>query len=94
MDTVTIKIDKEVKKAAQKQARREGISLANLFASKLTSFFTYAIKPREDHKPEEKLNAKTVRELLKISKDIKKGKNLSPVFHNVEDAINYLKHAK
>ena len=91
MDTVTIKINKEVKKMAQKQARIEGVSLANLFASKLTSFFTYEIKPREGLVIEEKFNAKTAREIRQALKEIKQGKGLSPGFDNAEDAINYLK---
>jgi len=89
MDTVTIKINKEVKKVAQKQARREGISLANLFASRITSFFSYPIS-KEDFRSDEKLNARTIRELTKISKDAKEGKNLSPVFKTVEEMKKYL----
>ncbi len=92
MDTITIKIDKEIKKVAQKQARREGVSLANFFASKITSFFTYAVKSREYIEPKEELNAKTRKLLVKEMKEIREGKNLSPIFNNTEDAVNYLKN--
>ena len=38
----------------------------------------------------EKLNTKTMRQLRKAIKDIKKGKNLSPVFHTVAEMRKYL----
>ena len=38
-----------------------------------------------------KLNAKTRKEIEQALKDIKSGKNLSPAFDNVADAIAYLK---
>ena len=43
------------------------------------------------NRKEEKLNAKTRRLLMRALKDIKEGKNMSPAFDNVEDAIAYLK---
>ena len=91
MDTVTIKIDKEVKKVAQKQARREGVSLANLFASRITTFFTSTYL-NNDFEPKEQLNAKTREMLVKEMKEIREGKNMSPGFDDVEDAIAYLKN--
>ncbi len=92
MDTVIFKIDKKLKQAAQKRAQIKGFSLTDFYKSATQSFvnneldFGLIIRPQ--------LKDKVVRELLKISKDIEKGKNLSPVFNNAEDAINYLKHAK
>lgn len=91
MDTVTIKINKEVKKVAQKQARQAGVSLANLFASKITTLFAHPSSP-EDFRPDEKFNAKTAREIRQSLKEIRQGKGLSPGFTNVEDAIKYLKN--
>ncbi len=92
MDTVIFKIDKKLKQAAQKQAKKGGFSLSDYYRS--VTIPLAEGKSRIGLIREEQLNAKTVRELLKISKDIKEGKNLSPVFDNVEDAINYLKCAK
>ena len=39
----------------------------------------------------DELNLATRRQLAKITKDIKAGKNLSPAFNNARDAIAYLK---
>ena len=41
-----------------------------------------------------RLNAKTRRELLAISKDIRRGKNLSPAFANAKDAIAFLQSVR
>jgi len=90
MDTVTIKIDKKIKKVAQEQAKRQGISVASLFASKITTFFTPTYS-NNDYRPDEKFNAKTAREIRQALKEIKQGKGLSPGFDNARDAINYLK---
>ncbi len=88
METVTIKIDKKVKKEAQKQARQQGVSLSRLFSSKITTFF----KPQtDDYGPEEKFNAKTAREMRQIMKDIKDGKNLEGPFSSVEEFMKALK---
>lgn len=92
MDTVIFKIDKKLKLAAQKKARIRGISLTDFYKSATQSFVGGELDMGIIIRPQ--LNAKTVRELKKISKDIKKGKNLSPAFNNAEDAINYLKSLK
>jgi len=89
MDTVIFKIDKKLKQAAQKRAQIKGFSLTDFYKSATQSFvneeldFGLIIRPQ--------LKDKVVRELLKISKDIKEGKNLSPVFHTVEEMKAYLK---
>lgn len=92
MDTVIFKIDKRLKNAAQKRAKEKGISLTDFYRGATKSFVEDEIDIGLIVRPQ--LNAKTRRELIQISKDIKEGKNLSPVFNNAEDAINYLKHAK
>ncbi|MCX6703708.1 MAG: hypothetical protein NTV02_03415 [Candidatus Zambryskibacteria bacterium] len=40
------------------------------------------------------LKSKVIRELLRVSRDTKEGKNLSPGFTNVEGVIAYLKKLK
>lgn len=92
MDTVIFKIDKKLKEKAQKQAKKGGFSLSDYYRHATVSLAEGECTVDIVEKP--KLNAKTIRELLKISKDIKEGKNLSPVFNNADDAINYLKRAK
>ena len=82
MDTVTIKIDKKIKQAAVKEARRRGISVPKLLSFKI----------KEEFEAKERLNAKTRGELLQVTKEAKKGKNVTR-FDNINDAIAYLKHA-
>ncbi len=88
MDTVIFKIDKKLKQAAQKKAQIKGISLTDFYKSATQSFVNNEIDVGLVVRPQ--LNAKTVRELLKISKDIKEGKNLSPVFHTIGEMKKYL----
>lgn len=92
MDTVIFKVDKKLKERAQKQAKKGGFSLSEYYRHATVSLAEGDCTVDIIERP--KLNARTIRELLKISEDIKKGRNLSPVFDNAEDAINYLKHAK
>ncbi len=92
MDTVIFKIDKKLKQAAQKRAKQKGISLTDFYRGATKSFVRDEIDVGLIIRPQ--LNAKTMRELLKMSKDAREGKNLSPAFTNVEDAIKYLKNSK
>ena len=87
---VIFKIDKKIKAQAQKKAKINGLTFSDVL-----QMATYAYV-RDDFEPvlmrkEERLNLKTRRELARISDDIKKGKNLSPAFDNVENAIAWLK---
>lgn len=88
MDTIIFKIDKKLKQAAQKKAKAKGFTLTDLYKSTTQSFikdevdFGLVIRPQ--------LKDKVARELLKISKDIKEGKNLSPTFSSVEEMKKYL----
>ena len=87
---VIFRIDQKIKKQAQAKAKGSGMTFSDIL-----QMATYAYV-RDDFEPvlmrkEERLNAKTRRELIKISKDIKEGKNLSPSFDNIEDAIAWLK---
>lgn len=88
---VIFKIDKKLKDQAMKKAQHEGIAFASVL--KLATQAYINGKLDVELVPQEKLNAKTRRELIQISKDIKAGKNLSPTFNNVEAAIAYLKAA-
>lgn len=92
MDTIIFKVDKKIKEKAQKQAKKGGFSLSDYYRHATASLAEGECTVDIVERP--RLNTKTIRELLKISEDIKKGRNLSPIFHNAEDAINYLKHAK
>ncbi len=88
MDTVIFKIDKKLKQAAQKRAQTKGFTLTDLYKSATWSFvnneidFGLVIHPQ--------LKDSVVCELLKISKDIKEGKNISPRFKTIEEMKGYL----
>lgn len=86
---VIFKIDSKLKEKAMKKAQNEGITFSSVLKLATQAYVDGEANVRFVSQPQ--LNAKTRRELIKISKDIKEGKNLSPRFNNVEDAIAYLK---
>ncbi|MFH0804018.1 MAG: hypothetical protein V1896_00230 [Candidatus Zambryskibacteria bacterium] len=88
MDTIIFKVDKKIKEKAQKQAKKGGFSLSDYYRHATVSLAEGDCTVDIVERP--RLNAKTIRELLKISRDIKEGKNLSPVFHTVEEMKAYL----
>ncbi len=87
-DTVlNVKIDKKLKDQARATAKAIDLPLSTVVAASLREFvrtrsITIADVPRL--KPEVEV------ELLKIEKDIKKRKDLSPAFTNIDDAIAWL----
>lgn len=86
--TTSFKIDKDIKEKAAKLAASLGLSLSTVINHSLKNFIA---EKEITFSSEPKFNAKTARELRKILDDVKKGKNLSPVFTNAKDAIEYLK---
>ena len=88
---VIFKIDKKLKERALRKARNEGIAFASVLKLATRAYVNGELGVQLVAQP--RLNAKTRRELLKISKDIRQGKNLSPVFETAENAIAYLKSA-
>lgn len=86
---VIFKIDKKLKEQAMKKARNEGIAFASVLKLATQAYVKGSLDVQLVAQP--KLNAKTRRELLRISKDIRQGKNLSPSFETAHDAIAYLK---
>jgi antitoxin component of RelBE/YafQ-DinJ toxin-antitoxin module len=85
---VIFKIDKKLKDQAMKKAQKEGIAFASVLKLATQAYVKGSLDV--ELVPQERLNAKTRRELIKISKDIKEGKNLSPVFTSVEEMRKYL----
>ena len=89
MNTVlNVKVDPHIKILAQKTARDLGVPLSIVVNTYLKEFV---------HTKELYLSSKTYRMtpylekiIEKAEKDIAEGKNLSPAFDNVEDAIRYL----
>ena len=86
---VIFKIDKKLKDQAMKKAQGEGIALASVLKLATHAYVKGSLDVQLV--AESKLNAKTRKELETALKDIKAGKNLSPAFNNIEDAIKYLK---
>lgn len=85
--TLHTKIDKDIKEKAQSLAHELGIPISTIINSQLREFvrsgtFQVAREPQ--------LKESVMKEILKASKDAKKGKNISPEFDNVEDAMNWL----
>ena len=82
-----IKTDKEVKIKAQKTAAELGLPLSTLINAYLKQF----IITKEAHfYVQEELRPEAKRRLDRIMKDVRAGKNLSPTFNNMRDAIRYL----
>lgn len=84
---VVFKINPAVKKEAMRRAKREGVPFASVLkmAAKAYAEGRFSVDITE------RLNAKTEREMRTIHRDILRGKNLSPAFKNMEDAIKWLK---
>jgi antitoxin component of RelBE/YafQ-DinJ toxin-antitoxin module len=86
---VIFKIDKGLKEKAMKKAQTEGVTFSSVLKLATQAYVKGNLDVELVAQP--KLNAKTRRELIKISKDIKEGKNMVGPFGNAEDAIAYLK---
>ena len=88
MNTVIhVKANKEVKENAQKLAAKLGLSLSDVINASLRNFLqtrtvVFTDIPTMTPQLEKKLD--------RIEKDIKEGKNLSPEFKNMDEAIDYL----
>jgi hypothetical protein len=88
MDTIIFKIDKKIKKKAQRRAKVGGFSLSDYYRHATRSLAEGATTIEM---VSTSLNTKTKRELIKISSDIQIGKKLSPVFSSATETIKYLK---
>lgn len=85
---IHIKADKEVKENAQKAAKDLGLSLSDVINAALRNF----IRTREvifSDIPQ--MTPELEKRLEKVEEDIKRGRNLSPKFKNMDAAIDYLK---
>lgn len=85
---VIFKIDKRLKDKAMKKAQVEGLAFASVLKLATQAYVNGELDVELVARP--KLNAKTRREIEQALRDIKAGKNLSPAFDNVNDAIAYL----
>lgn len=85
---IHIKADKEVKENAQKAAKDLGLTLSDVINAALRNF----IRTREvifSDIPQ--MTPWLEKRLEKVEEDIKRGRNISPKFKNMDAAIEYLK---
>lgn len=85
--TLHTKIDKDVKERAQSLANELGIPMSIIINSQLREFIrsgTFQVTR------EPQLKDSVWKEILKASKDAKKGKNISPEFDSTEEAMKWL----
>ena len=83
---VIFNVDKKVKEKAMKQAKIQGITISDYLSMSLADFAS----GKKKVEIVEQVNDKTLRRLKRAFADAKAGKNLSPAFTNVEDALNWL----
>ena len=85
---VVFNIDPKIKAKAMKRAKKEGVPFASVlkFAAKAFAEGKFDVGIHVG----ERLNAKTVKELRAIHRDIERGKNLSPVFSSGREMDEYL----
>ena len=88
MTTVlNVKIDDKLKKEAQKAAKSIGLPLSTVVAAGLREFVRTRSITISD---EPRLRPEVEKELLRLSKNAHEGKDMSPAFDNVEDALAWL----
>ncbi len=89
MKTVlNVKTDKDVKERAQALAKHLGIPLSIVVNAYLKDFI-YSGEFRVTREPE--LRPEVKKEIKQMYADARAGKNMSPAFKNVDDAIEWLK---
>ena len=87
---IIIKADSDVKVKAQQTAAALGLPLSTL----INAYLKQLIVTKEAHfSAFPKMTPKLERIVAKVRRDVKKGKNLSPVFDDTEKMLDYL-HAQ
>ncbi|MEI7709374.1 MAG: type II toxin-antitoxin system RelB/DinJ family antitoxin [bacterium] len=86
---VIFRIDKKIKIQAQKKAKGSGLTFSDILQMATYAYVKNDFEPVLMRK-KERLNMKTRRELMKISSDIKKGKNLVGPFTSAEKMDKFL----
>ena len=90
---MSVKTEREIKEKAQKLAKKMGFPLGTLINAFLRQFIRdKAVNfSMESTIPMSKALEK---ELSRIEKDIKEGKNISPAFSKADDMLDYLDNAE
>jgi len=85
---VSIKLDANIKKEAQKAAEDLGLSLSAVVNATLREF----VRSKELHVSADwRPTAYLTRVMERAERNYEEGKEVSPRFHDVEDAIKWLK---
>jgi len=86
---MSIKTDKQIKEKAQKLAKEMGFPLGTL----INAFLRQFIKDKAVHfstEPSYRMSKALEKKIAQFEADIKKDRNFSPAFDNMNDAIEYL----
>lgn len=84
---INIKTDVAVKRGVQKVAKELGIPVSTI----VNAYFKRLLRERRvDFALPLRPNKKMAALIMQAREDYKNGKNISPIFENVEDAIAYL----
>jgi len=88
MKTVlNVKVDDKLKKEAQEAAKAVGLPISTIVSAGLRDFVRTRSITISD---EPQLRPEVEKELLRLSKNAREGKDLSPAFDNLEDAFAWL----
>ena len=85
--TLYTKIDKDIKDKAQNLAKELGVPFSTVINAQLKEFVRVG-ELKVTREPQ--LKDEVLLELMKISKEAQEGKNTSPEFDNVDDAMKWL----
>ena len=83
-----VKIDTGLKQRVAKKAKKNDLTLSDLVKMAFHAYDQGLMEPKLVL--QERLKPSVIKELKKISKDIKEGKNLSPGFTSAKEMNDYL----
>lgn len=88
MSTVlNVKINEELKRQAQEAAKAVGLPMSTVVAAGLKEFVRTRSITLSD---ETNIRPEVEKEIIRLSKNAREGKDLSPVFENLEDSFKWL----
>lgn len=94
MSQVLFRVDPRVKRRAVQRARQEGVPLGAVLKLATKAYGNGDLHLGVTHRLPEIPNARTRKALAAIDRDIKAGRNLSPVFEDVESFLSSLRGEK
>lgn len=81
-------VDSKIKERAMKQAQQDGVPFSTVLKLATKAYAEGKLRLSISDVPS--FNEATRKEIRQALEDINKGKNLSPIFANAEDAVAYL----